>query len=295
MWIVWTGGNDRFWDGMTGLHLRRLRPAEDRRLRSRPSRSTATSAGTISAWSTSRASTPPTAPDPKRFGLLLDVRARRIARPIRSRTRPNIPASRSARAARPCPVGSLLRLCHRHRRPAAVPQSGLRRGRGREAGTPSAITPTRATTTTRTWCGPTASACPAASAMSGPSPMHPPADPAHPQWADLSSTVGAQYMWVDRLFIYNARRRQLHVPARAHLPAGRDGHLAGLDRQHQQPAHDERGLQPRRRGSSMALRWGQRDAGRRRAQQQAVQRLRRQRPADRSSSRSRTRSGRRTC
>ena len=25
-----------------------------------------------------------------------------------------------------------------------------------------------------------------------------------PQWADLSSTVGAQYMWVDRLFIYRA-------------------------------------------------------------------------------------------
>ncbi len=36
----------------------------------------------------------------------------------------------------------------------------------------------------------------------GPSPIHPPADPANPQWADLSSTVGAQYMWVDRLFIY---------------------------------------------------------------------------------------------
>ena len=38
----------------------------------------------------------------------------------------------------------------------------------------------------------------------GPSPVHPPADPANPQWADLSSTVGAQYMWVDRLFIYRA-------------------------------------------------------------------------------------------
>ena len=38
----------------------------------------------------------------------------------------------------------------------------------------------------------------------GPSPMHPPADPANPQWADLSSTVGAQYMWVDRLFVYRA-------------------------------------------------------------------------------------------
>ena len=27
-------------------------------------------------------------------------------------------------------------------------------------------------------------------------------DPAHPQWADLNSTVGAQYLWLDRLFSY---------------------------------------------------------------------------------------------
>lgn len=38
----------------------------------------------------------------------------------------------------------------------------------------------------------------------GPSPIAPPADPEHPKFAELSSTVGAQYMWVDRLFIHNA-------------------------------------------------------------------------------------------
>ncbi len=40
----------------------------------------------------------------------------------------------------------------------------------------------------------------------GPSPIHPPADPEHPQFADLSSSVGAQYMWVDRLFIYDSAK-----------------------------------------------------------------------------------------
>ena len=40
----------------------------------------------------------------------------------------------------------------------------------------------------------------------GPSPINPPANAAHPEWANLSSTVGAQYMWVDRLFIYSAAR-----------------------------------------------------------------------------------------
>jgi hypothetical protein len=38
----------------------------------------------------------------------------------------------------------------------------------------------------------------------GPSPIHPPADPAHPEWANLNSTVGAQYLWWNRLFAYRA-------------------------------------------------------------------------------------------
>jgi hypothetical protein len=38
----------------------------------------------------------------------------------------------------------------------------------------------------------------------GPSPVNPPADPEHPQFANLSSSVGAQYMWVDRLFVFDS-------------------------------------------------------------------------------------------
>ncbi len=40
----------------------------------------------------------------------------------------------------------------------------------------------------------------------GPSPVNPPDDPARPKFANLSSSVGAQYMWVDRLFIHNANK-----------------------------------------------------------------------------------------
>jgi hypothetical protein len=40
----------------------------------------------------------------------------------------------------------------------------------------------------------------------GPSPTNPPADPERPTFANLSSTVGAQYMWVDRLFIHDANK-----------------------------------------------------------------------------------------
>jgi hypothetical protein len=38
----------------------------------------------------------------------------------------------------------------------------------------------------------------------GPNPLKPPADPNNPEWANLSSNVGAQYFWVDRIFFQSA-------------------------------------------------------------------------------------------
>jgi hypothetical protein len=38
----------------------------------------------------------------------------------------------------------------------------------------------------------------------GPNPVSPPADPENPQWANLSSNVGAQYFWIDRIFTWES-------------------------------------------------------------------------------------------
>ena len=38
----------------------------------------------------------------------------------------------------------------------------------------------------------------------GPNPLNPPPDPEHPEWKHLSSNVGAQYFWVDRIFAWEA-------------------------------------------------------------------------------------------
>jgi hypothetical protein len=38
----------------------------------------------------------------------------------------------------------------------------------------------------------------------GPNPINPPSDPNNPQWANLSSNVGAQYFWTDRIFFQSA-------------------------------------------------------------------------------------------
>jgi hypothetical protein len=38
----------------------------------------------------------------------------------------------------------------------------------------------------------------------GPNPANPPKDPEHPQWENLNSNPGAQYFWVDRIFVWQA-------------------------------------------------------------------------------------------
>ena len=38
----------------------------------------------------------------------------------------------------------------------------------------------------------------------GPNPVKPPADPNNPKWENLSSEVGAQYFWIDRIFLWQA-------------------------------------------------------------------------------------------
>ena len=52
-----------------------------------------------------------------------------------------------------------------------------------------------------------------------PEPVKPPADPENPKWANLSSNVGAQYFWVDRIFVWDAGSEQLRLPAVPHLAA----------------------------------------------------------------------------
>jgi hypothetical protein len=40
----------------------------------------------------------------------------------------------------------------------------------------------------------------------GPNPSRPPADFENPEWANLSSNPGAQYFWVDRIFVWNYKK-----------------------------------------------------------------------------------------
>ncbi|MEJ8825272.1 hypothetical protein WKW80_25135 [Variovorax humicola] len=68
----------------------------------------------------------------------------------------------------------------------------------------------------------------------GPSPVKPPADPGNPKWENLSSSVGAQYMWVDRLFIHNSnkpegRKNFMFQLAHTFRPGSMDTSLVSTD------------------------------------------------------------------
>jgi hypothetical protein len=68
----------------------------------------------------------------------------------------------------------------------------------------------------------------------GPSPVNPPADPENPKFANLSSSVGAQYMWVDRLFIFNSNKPEgqknfMYQLVRTYRPGSMDTSLVSTD------------------------------------------------------------------
>ena len=45
----------------------------------------------------------------------------------------------------------------------------------------------------------------------GPNPIRPPADPENPKWGNLSSNVGAQYFWWDRVFNWQGDRNDASI------------------------------------------------------------------------------------
>jgi hypothetical protein len=64
----------------------------------------------------------------------------------------------------------------------------------------------------------------------GPSPIHPPANPAHPEWANLNSTVGAQYLWFGRLFAYRADLRDFfHQVTNTYAPGTTETSIVSTD------------------------------------------------------------------
>src|SRR6185437_3776771 len=202
MWLVWTGGNDRFWDHLikqsfgTFDLLKTISSAPGLPF-SRNNRWTYL--GVVNEPCFDK----PTGPDPTHFGLWLDQR-RAGCPPDPFADAAKYPGVKiGARGSNGLPVGSFygeptgivgLRLFPN---PDFDEKARERWDAKRYYDDPSyylqkdLVRPYRV--------GMACSFC-----HVGPSPIDPPADPEHPEWKNLNSTVGAQYFWFDRVFVWNA-------------------------------------------------------------------------------------------
>ena len=200
-WIVWTGGNDRFWDKIStssfgALDFLKTLSSNPKLKFSRDNR-----------WQylgllNEPCFEKPTGPDPNRFGLWLDKRSANCP-PDPFENEQKYPGVKVGARGKNLPAGSYygyatgivgLRLFPN---PDFDEAAQKKWDPVRYYNDPSyynskdLIRPYRV-----------GMAC--AFCHVGPNPVKPPANPEHPEWANLSSNVGAQYFWIDRIFDWDA-------------------------------------------------------------------------------------------
>jgi hypothetical protein len=200
-WLIWTGGNDRLWDLLSKASFGTLDFLKT--LSSHPnlkfSRNTRWHyLGLVNEPCFEKA----TGPDPSRHGLWLDKR-RSDCPPDPFENQTKYPGVAIGARGKTLPVGSFygyatgivgLRLFPN---PDFDEQAAKKWDPKRYYEDPSyylskdLVKPYRV--------GMSCAFC-----HVGPNPVKPPQDPEHPQWENLSSNVGAQYFWIDRIFAWEA-------------------------------------------------------------------------------------------
>jgi hypothetical protein len=199
-WIVWTGGNDRFWDTIATIGNGALDFLKT--LSSHPS----LKASRDNRWYYLGLVNEPcfvkaTGPDPDRFGLWLDKRDPSCPPdPFENATK--YPGVAIGARGKTLPVGSYygyatgivgLRLFPN---PAFDEAAAKKWDPKRYYEDPTYYNSKDLVKPYRV--GMSCGFC-----HVGPNPIKPPADPENPKWENLSSNVGAQYFWVDRIFVWD--------------------------------------------------------------------------------------------
>ncbi len=78
-----------------------------------------------------------------------------------------------------------------------------------------------------------------------PHPLHPPADPEHPAWGNLSSNIGNQYLKAAAVFVLPHNEGNFLYPGGERHAARHHRHLGAGERQPEQSAQHERHLRRR--------------------------------------------------
>ncbi len=239
MWLVWTGGDDRFWDQVTKNSLATFDLLKV--ITSHPSQTYCNGerCDRDSRWRWLGAINEPcfekpTGPDPKRFGLWLDVRGANCA-PDPFEDEGKYPGVKIGARGTTFKDGSSLPVGSTFGAATGVVGLRLFPNPDFDQAAKDKWDPERYYTDPSYYQDPNlvrpyrvGMAC--GFCHVGPSPIHPPADPAHPQWADLNSTVGSQYLWMDRVFVYGGDSKNfLYQLVHSYPPGTMDTSLVSTD------------------------------------------------------------------
>jgi hypothetical protein len=200
-WIVWSGGNDRFWDKLSessfgALDFLKTLSSHPKLKFSRDNRWSYL--GLINEPCFEKA----TGPDPQRFGLWLDKRSATCP-PDPFENEQKYPGVKIGARGKNLPAGSYygyatgivgLRLFPN---PKFDEAAAKKWDSERYYNDPSYYN-------SKDLVRPYRVGMSCAFCHAGPNPLKPPADPEHPKWEELSSNVGAQYFWIDRIFDWDA-------------------------------------------------------------------------------------------
>lgn len=203
-WLIWTGGNDRFWDyaaNNTAGAFDLLKTVSSYKGMAYGRHNRATYLGLVNEPCFSEA----VGPDPDRYGLWLDKRDPTcppdpFADPVK------YPGVRIGARGKTVPVGSY------YGEPTGVLGLRLFPNPDFDEKAKAHWDPVRYYTdpsyyNDRSLVRPYRVGMACAFCHVGPSPINPPADPENPQWQNLASNPGAQYFWVDRIFFWNTKPR----------------------------------------------------------------------------------------
>jgi hypothetical protein len=239
MWLIWTGGDDRFWDKVTRNSLATFDLLKV--VTSHPSQTYCDGkhCDRDSRWNWMGAINEPCfekpgAPDRNRFGLWLDVRGKDCAAdPFEDEN--HYPGVKLGARGRTFSDGSKLPVGSYFGYATGILGLRLFPNPDFDQAAKDKWDPDKYYTDENYYNNPdlvrpyrVGMAC--GFCHVGPSPLHPPKDPSNPQWADLNSTVGAQYLWMDRVFVYSGNNKDfLYQLMHSYPPGTMDTSLVSTD------------------------------------------------------------------
>jgi hypothetical protein len=205
-WIVWTGGNDRFWnrisiDSFGAFDLLKIISSHERLEASRDNRWNFL--GLVNEPCFEKAK----GPDPDRYGLWLDKRRSDCPPDPFENDKKYLGVAIGARGKNKLPIGSSYGWATGVVGLRLFPNPDFDEAAAKKWDAAKYYTDEsyylRKELVRPYRVGMSCGFC-----HVGPNPVKPPDDPENPKWENLSSNVGAQYFWVDRIFTWHGAKSE---------------------------------------------------------------------------------------